>query len=98
MLEYKDVNIDFSISRFLEEEDIPDDSNQIGSTWAKVNKDGSPDRRFKGNYEIPILSYGKLVINSETGLSEEYILSNAESAENFVKTWNEFKNIVKIGV
>lgn len=98
LLEYKDVNIDFSISRFLEEEDIPDDSNQIGSTWAKVNKDGSPDRRFKGNYEIPILSYGKLVINSETGLSEEYILSNAESAENFVKTWNEFKNIVKIGV
>jgi Protein of unknown function (DUF4236) len=96
LLEYKDVNIDFSVSRFLEE-DIPDDSNQIGSTWAKINKDGSPDRRFKGNYEIPILSYGKLVINSETGLSEEYILSNAESAENFVKTWNEFKNIVKIG-
>ena len=98
LLEYKEVNIDFSISPFLEEEDIPDDSKQIGSTWVKVNKDGSPDKRFKGNYEIPILRYGKLVINSETALSEEYIFSNAESAENFVKTWNEFKKIVQIGV
>jgi hypothetical protein len=98
LLEYKEVDIDFSIFNFLEEEDIPDDSNQVGSTWAKTNKDGSPDKRFKGNYEIPILSYGKLVINSETGLSEEYILSNLESAENFFKIWNEFKNLVQNGI
>lgn len=98
LLEYKEVDIDFSIFNFLEEEDIPDDSNQVGSTWAKTNKDGSPDKRFKGNYEIPILSYGKLVINSETGLSEEYILSNLESADNFAKIWNEFKNLVQNGI
>lgn len=63
----------FTESRFIEEAPIPPDSQVVGRTWAKVNKDGTPDRRFKGNYEIPIVGYGRLTMTSTTGLNEEVL-------------------------
>ncbi len=88
LLEYKDVHFISSITRFQEEEGVPTDSQVVGKTWARTNKDGSPDRRFKENYEIPITEYGKLVLSSSTGLNEEYVLSSAASCQAFGKEWN----------
>jgi hypothetical protein len=56
---------------------IPADSPVVGHTWWKANKDGSPDRRFKGNFRIPIVQYGMLTLKSPTGLNEAYLISNA---------------------
>jgi uncharacterized protein DUF4236 len=39
---------------FTEAEGVPKDSRVIGNTWAKVNKDGSPDRRFSNNLQVPL--------------------------------------------
>ena len=89
LLEYKDVQFVSGASRFHEEEAIPADSQVVGRTWAKTNRDGSPDRRFKENYEIPIAEYGKLIFQSPTGLNEEYMLSNVASCQAFAKEWNE---------
>jgi hypothetical protein len=83
LLEYKDIGFEFSISQFIEEEALAGDTTVIGQTWAKVNKDGSPDKRFKDNYQIPIAQYGKFSITSSTGMNEEYMVSNAESAQSF---------------
>ncbi|WP_412478496.1 DUF4236 domain-containing protein [Azonexus sp. IMCC34839] len=88
LLEYKEVELNYSPSRFIEEGSIPKDSTVVDHTWAKVNKDGSPDRRFKDNYQIPVALYGRLVFNSATGLNEEYLVSNAGQAEVFAKAWN----------
>jgi Protein of unknown function (DUF4236) len=88
LLEYKNVQFLFGTTRFHEEEAVPPDSQVVGRTWAKTNKDGSPDRRFKGNYEIPVAEYGKLVFRSETGLNEEYMISNATVCEAFAKEWS----------
>lgn len=87
LLEYKDVQLTFGRSHFAEEEAMPSDAKVIGNTWAKTNKDGSPDRRFKENYQIPVAEYGKLVFTSSTGLNEEYMISTAPSAESFVTEW-----------
>ncbi|MGB0913074.1 MAG: hypothetical protein ACPGSW_05780, partial [Phaeobacter italicus] len=51
----------------------------------KTNKDGSPDRRFKENYQIPICLYGQIALRSQSGVTEEYLVSNAQSAHAFVE-------------
>ena len=75
---------------FHENESVPSDSRVVGHTWLKANKDGSPDRRFADNYQIPIAECGRLRITSGTGLNEEYMVSSASVAVEFAKAWTEF--------
>lgn len=98
LLEYKDIELEFSFSRFIEEETLPRDTAIIGQTWAKANKDGSPDKRFNGNYQIPIAQYGKISITSATGMNEEYMVSNAERAEAFSSALKVLSGAVAAGV
>jgi hypothetical protein len=98
LLEYKDIELEFSLSRFIEEETLPGDTTIVGQTWAKANKDGSPDKRFNGNYQIPIAQYGKISITSATGMNEEYMVSNAERAQAFSSTWKGLSSAVAAGV
>lgn len=67
--EYEDYN-------FVEDRGVPKDAIIIGYTWAYVNKDGSPDRRFKNNQRLPICGYGKLSITSKHGLNVCLMFSN----------------------
>lgn len=98
LLEYKDIKLTFSDTRFIEEDAVPADSKVVGNTWAKANKDGTPDKRFNGNYQIPIVQYGKLVITSETGMHEEYMISNPETTEVFARSWQSLASAVKTGI
>jgi len=91
LIDIREIKVEFSIVQFVEEETVPADSIIIQNTWAKVNKDGSPDRRFKGNYSIPVCKYGHLLFTSPAGLQEEYQFSNAELAENFTRAFNAYK-------
>jgi hypothetical protein len=95
LLDYKDVQLEYSNSQFIEEEKFPSDSKQIGTTWAKVNKDGSRDRRFSNNYQIPIALYGQLYWRSSNGFNEVYQFSNSDTAEKFQKSFIEYKNCYK---
>ena len=56
-----DILFTYTYARFVETDIVPSDTKIIDKTWAKVNKDGSPDRRFNGNYEIPIVKYGEII-------------------------------------
>lgn len=98
LVEYKDVKLDFNFTNFIEDEEVPTDSKVVGKTWAKANKDGSPDLRFKGNHEIPVARYGKFTLTSATGMNEEYMISNAERAEGFAKSWKTLQEAVEAGV
>lgn len=83
LIEYSELEAGFSQSRFIEEESVPSDSEVVGQTWKKVNKDGSPDRRFRDNYAIPIVRYGELILRSTTGLFEAYLFSAYDKADIF---------------
>lgn len=87
LIEYKDLTLKVGRMRFHEEKSVPLDATQVGTTWAKCNKDGTPDRRFKDNYQIPIMQYAILTIESKSGVNEEYLLSNVQAAEAFGTTW-----------
>ncbi len=94
LIDIKEVEFDFISNQFMEEEGVPSDSNVIGNTWAKVNKNGSPDKRFKDNYQIPICLYGNIEIRSSTGLNEAYCLSNHDKAEQFSNTFKTYQKAV----
>lgn len=88
LVDFRELEITAAARGFHESDAVPADARVIGHTWAKTNKDGSPDRRFKSNYQIPICSYGDITIRSKTGISEEYMVSCADHAV-------EFANAVK---
>lgn len=90
VIDFHDVKLTTALVRFHEEDGVPSDSTVIGKTWAKTNKDGSRDKRFANNYEIPIALYGDLTLKSETGLWEEFQFSNPDRLERFAKSWNAF--------
>ena len=90
VIDFHDVKITVASVKFHEEEGVPNDSKVIGQTWAKTNKDGSRDKRFAANYQIPIAVYGDLVLKSETGLWEEFQFSNPERLDRFTSSWNAF--------
>jgi hypothetical protein len=92
LIDIKEFNLNFAGSKFLEEEKIPSDTKVIDKTWAKVNKNGQPDKRFKGNYEIPIVKYGQFTITSNTGLNESYSISSYEKAEAFAESFIDYQN------
>jgi hypothetical protein len=87
LIEYGEMELGFSASRFIEEEDVPPDAEVIGQTWKKANKDGSPDRRFADNYAIPIVKYGEIALRSPRGLNEGYQFSSYERAEVFSRAF-----------
>ena len=91
LIEYQEVaGSSVTAVSFQEEEGVPADSQVIGKAWAKANKDGSRDRRFADNYEIPIAQYGAIKLTSQNGLWEEFQFSNMQKLLNFANALNSF--------
>jgi hypothetical protein len=90
-----ELNVTFSPVNFTETGIVPRDSQIIRKTWAKVNKNGTPDKRFKNNYQIPVVQYGRLSFSSDTGILEEYQISNFELAREFADALQEYKSLCR---
>ncbi|MCK5039365.1 MAG: DUF4236 domain-containing protein [Candidatus Aenigmarchaeota archaeon] len=90
-----ELEFNFSETNFVEQDKVPDDTKIIDKTWLKVNKNGTPDKRFKGNHEIPIVRYGTITISTSTGVNEEYQFSNYEASEQFSDEFSIYKDIIK---
>ena len=91
LIDLRDLDVKAEARGFHEDEGVPRDAQVIGQTWAKTNKDGSPDKRFKDNYQIPICAYGQITFNSRTGVTEEYMVSNADAAISFAHAVQKYQ-------
>ncbi len=80
ILRYSDLFCELSTTRFIESEGLPNDALVLGQTWAYVNKQGGPDRRFNNNRQMPICLYGELTLKSSGGLNQLIQISNPNSA------------------
>ena len=80
---YNTVSVNVGYERFIESEKVPSDAEIIDYTWEKVNKDGSPDKRFKGNRKLPICRYGLITLSSDTGMDIRICFSNNKLVDNF---------------
>ncbi|MCL4178008.1 MAG: DUF4236 domain-containing protein [Verrucomicrobia bacterium] len=78
---YSDLSCEVRSTRFVEEGGVPSDCRMVDHTWKHVTKKGEPDRRFRDNPQIPIVSYGELTLRSSTGLNEHFQFSREGAAE-----------------
>jgi hypothetical protein len=92
LVDIRDVTLNYNPMSFIEEESVPSDAELIGHTWKKANKDGSPDRRFANNYQIPILKYADVRLSSQSGLNEAYMISNERLAHAFGEAFANFQS------
>ncbi|HEX5461375.1 MAG TPA: DUF4236 domain-containing protein [Steroidobacteraceae bacterium] len=91
LIELRELSLDLASTNFLEEEGVPSDSQVVGHTWRKANKDGSRDRRFNNNYQIPLALYGELMFKSPTGLLECYMVSNSGKTQAFASALRAYQ-------
>lgn len=94
LIDIRELDFDFHGQRFVEEERVPKDALVIGNTWAKVNKNGTPDKRFKDNRQIPICQYGEISLTSKTGLNESYHISSFDKSSQFAEQMNEYQQMI----
>lgn len=90
ILPLTELRLVFTEVEMLMEEKIPADSKVVGHHWAKSNKDGSRDRRYAKNYQVPLVHQAEIKFVSESGLNETYILSNVSLAKNFVTVYEVY--------
>lgn len=94
LIDMRELDFNFHGQQFIEEEKVPKDALVIDRTWAKVNKNGSRDKRFKDNYQIPICQYGEIGLNSSTGLNEAYYLSSYEKSKSFARAMLQYQKTI----
>ena len=95
LISLSDVDVEFTRSAFQEEEAVPEDTETITHTWRYTNKDGSRDRRFSHNYQVPVVAYGNLHFSSSTGLNELYMFSGEDKARRFWETFADHKRLLR---
>jgi hypothetical protein len=96
LIDLRDIRVAYRLTRFVETDQLPSDATVADQTWAKVNKDGSPDRRFANNFRIPVAGYGGLTIQTDNGINEEYQFSNAEKAEAFAEAFADYQTKLRM--
>jgi hypothetical protein len=64
--------------------DTSGDSVVIGHSWRYLNKNGTPDRRFNNNYQIPICRYSEYTFQSASGVNEKIATSKVGVFDNFL--------------
>ncbi len=80
-LNYSDIDLKLEKTNFIESSAVPADAKVVRQTWLKVNKDGSPDRRYKGNRQVPVCEYGEVIIQSGNKLYVELMCSNSQTID-----------------
>jgi hypothetical protein len=91
LIDVRELQVKCSESDYIEEESVPGDTATIGYTWKKANKDGSRDRRFANNHQLPIVKYAEIEFRSPTGLHEIYQFSNYTAAATVVESLCEYQ-------
>ena len=86
---YSEIDFKFGIQPYAGEIGAPKETEIMRYTWLRVNKDGSPDRRFKDNRQIPIYKLGAIYMTSTSGLNINLLSSlvaPVEKLENLYST------------
>lgn len=94
LIDVRDLALEYAEQRTVSYEEVPPDAEQDGYTWARANKDGSPDRRFKDNFQLPICVYGSIRMSSSKGLNEEYVFSSRSKAEAFHQAFVSYRKVI----
>ena len=78
-----EVRVEAATARLIEQRTPPADAQVVDHRWRHPNKDGSPDRRFTDNPQLPIVAYGDLRFVSARGLDERFLFSRPDAVAAF---------------
>ncbi len=97
LIDLVDLKVDARATRFTEIEGVPGDADVVGATWAKSNKDGSRDRRFAHNRQLPVANYGELTLSALGGLQEAFMTSRVEPCQDFACAVRDLQSTLSAG-
>jgi hypothetical protein len=83
IIDLRHLHMEAASARFVETEGVPSDATVVGHDWEKANKDGSRDRRFANNRQIPVALYGRITLRSPGGVHEAWMFSDHNAVEEF---------------
>ena len=87
-ISYSQVQVSLEDLEYVEQESLPNDANVIGKTWKYVRRDGGRDRRFKNNYQLPIVKYG-IVVFCSPNFTAYLIVSSFGIALSFTESFSK---------
>ena len=93
-ISYSDIDMGFGTTQFVETDSVPKDAKVVRQTWLKVNKNGTPDKRFKNNRQVPVCEYGMVLVKSNTGLHIELMCSNSETVSEMRSSATQFSKFI----
>jgi hypothetical protein len=94
-LDYAGATVTAKSIDFRESGPVPPDATQVGSTWQYVNKNGSPDRRFANNRQLPILRYSEVSFR-HSKLSFQLEFSKVGAGEMLAKTFGVLAAVAEV--
>ncbi len=97
LIDLKELEINYCRSNFTETESIPSDAEMVRKVWAKSNKNGTRDKRFKDNRELPVMAYGEIIMKTQSGMKEALMFSRDNACQDFVNAVNELQRILRSG-
>ena len=93
-LRYHDIKITMEDTQFVENGVTPSDAIFLYNTWQYVNNNGTPDRRFNNNRQLPVYAYKIIYLNSATGLNVHLMVSSISKAKMFNQIWNNINDML----
>lgn len=93
-IEYPDLMLDVRQTTFIEERGAPPDAQVVDQTWKYVNKNGTPDRRFAANFQIPVCLYDELAVHSASGLQLDLQFSRTGVALPFGQAIRALQHVI----
>jgi hypothetical protein len=91
LVDLRDLNMEAVSVQFVEDEGVPSDATVVGHAWEKANKDGSPDRRFATNRQIPLALYGRITLRSPGGVHEAWMFSDHGAVQEFAACYRRLQ-------
>lgn len=84
-VEYAAMSCKSRPTAFVEDGPVPSDAQVLHTQWRHANRDGSPDRRFAHNNQLPVVQYAELSVESATGMFFLLHASNPKKAAVFCR-------------
>ncbi|MFC3692162.1 DUF4236 domain-containing protein [Chenggangzhangella methanolivorans] len=91
LIDLRQVTVEGMDLSVIELGDVPERATISEQVWERANRDGSPNRRYSANRQLPVCRYGTLKFHASSGLMEAYQVSEANKVLPFVSAWGELQ-------
>lgn len=89
---YRELEYRMDQTRYITP-NVPMGVQPIDFTWQYVNRDGSPDRRFSNNFQIPIIEVTELDLVAKSGLQIHLAFTQRSAVDSFVEAFSRLQEL-----